>query len=503
MSIFPITQYEYDSNKDVDYDSDAEPIRTKCSDCKILDLLLSYSSDKASQVEGAEWQRQRKITNSPFNEENSNVVWEESIRQAKELLEYWTSQVNPIFETAKHVRILSLHVLSWAGFGKAYSFHEAGEPPQPGHMYNYRDSLSMILDNIMIILVFGPNFLTSRFLPSSWSRIGQAMVDFRAYMKNTYDEERQSVIDGKPKAVNIMTSLIRASGAADAAQQKVDSKVPSLEGGGSRGLTEAEIYGNTFVYNFAGHDTTAITLGWTLYLLAARPDVQDWVAEEINEYLGKADISAAGYSEVFPKLKRCYAVLVSRFLFPPAGCLTPRWELIMLMFSFQLEVLRLHNPLPGIIKSTGTTASTVSFDSRQLNIPAGARVILHTDAIHTHPQYWGSDAMEWRPQRWIISSREGRTSLTGETVLSPPSGAYAPWSAGARVCPGKKFGQVEFVAIMAVLFHHHRVEPVPNTGESMESARARAMSAVKDSGMILLLQMIHPEKVGLRWVRQP
>jgi cytochrome P450 len=235
-------------------------------------------------------------------------VWNESIRQAQEVLQHWTSQADPIFETAKHVRTLSLHVLSSAGFGKSYSFHKAAEAPKPGHMFNYRDSLSMILDHIMLILVVGPNFLTSRFLPKQWSRIGQAIIDFKAYMKDMYIEEKKSISGGNPCTTNIMTSLIRASAAADGPEKGQKS---FLNKGNSRGLSESEIYGNTFVYNFAGHDTTAITLGWTIYLLAAHPEVQDWIAGEIQEHLRDRDVSACGYSEVFPKLKRCHAVLVS------------------------------------------------------------------------------------------------------------------------------------------------------------------------------------------------
>ena len=172
------------------------------------------------------------------------------------------------------------------------------------------------------------------------------------------------------------------------------------------------------------------------------------------------------------------------------------------MQPFQLEVLRLYNPLPGVIKSTGQTPSTIAIAEKEITIPAGVRVILHTDAIHTLPRYWGADALEWRPQRWIVSSGLGKSGLEDETLLTPPPGAYAPWSGGARVCPGKKFGQVEFVAIMAMLFHHHMIEPVPMQGENMDSARKKALSTVNDSGMILLLQMLNPEKVGVRWIRR-
>lgn len=165
-------------------------------------------------------------------------------------------------------------------------------------------------------------------------------------------------------------------------------------------------------------------------------------------------------------------------------------------------MLRLYNPLPGIIKSTGKTPQDITIAGRTVTIPAGARVNLHTDAIHTHPKYWGPDSLEWRPQRWITRSANETSSIESETLITPPKGTYAPWSGGPRVCPGKKFGQVEFVAVMITLFREHRVEVVPYEHESAESARARALAAVKDSGMILLLQMLKPEQIGVRWVRK-
>lgn len=164
--------------------------------------------------------------------------------------------------------------------------------------------------------------------------------------------------------------------------------------------------------------------------------------------------------------------------------------------------MRLHNPLPGIIKSTGKQAQTLQIVGKRITIPAGARVILHTDAIHTHPRYWGHDSLAWRPQRWIVRRDNLSSGARGEDIFTPAPGTYAPWSGGPRVCPGKKFAQVEFVAILCQFFKQHRVEPVPRRHESMEDARARTLRTVKDSSMILLLQISNPESVGLRWVKR-
>lgn len=144
-----------------------------------------------------------------------------------------------------------------------------------------------------------------------------------------------------------------------------------------------------------------------------------------------------------------------------------------------------------------------------MTIPPKTNIILNSEAIHTHPRYWGNDdPLLWRPQRWILPSsssspRDPSTSdLESESLYAPPPGTYIPWSGGARICPGKRFGQVEFVAVIVALFGTQRVEPVPRKGESMAEALTRTLDTVKDSAMVLLLQMRRPESVELKWIKR-
>jgi cytochrome P450 len=87
--------------------------------------------------------------------------------------------------------------------------------------------------------------------------------------------------------------------------------------------------------------------------------------------------------------------------------------------------------------------------------------------------------------------------------ILPTEKAYIPWASGPRVCPGKKFSQVEFVAAIAVLFHRHRVAPVVDTakGETENLARERTMQVLADSDMALAMRINHPERLRLRWER--
>ena len=205
---------------------------------------------------------------------------------------------------------MSLHVLSNAGCGKSYGLKKAAEPPKEGHTFNYRDSLALVLEHILLILVVGPKFLTHKFIPKKWGRIGQATIDFRAYMTDMVNDEKRQMALQIPGSGNLVTSLIRASEKV-ANNPEAASKGIDLPQASRSGLTEQEIYGNIFVYNFAGHDTMAITLNWSIYLLAAHPEIQDWIAEEIMFVLPDAISSTWNYSEAYPLLKRVFAVMVS------------------------------------------------------------------------------------------------------------------------------------------------------------------------------------------------
>lgn len=105
--------------------------------------------------------------------------------------------------------------------------------------------------------------------------------------------------------------------------------------------------------------------------------------------------------------------------------------------------------------------------------------------------------------RWITkdTTPDSQSSLDNESLIEPYPGSFLPFADGERQCPGKKFAQVELVGAVSSLFANGwRVHPVlERSTESEESARNRVQETILDSGMVLLIEMLHPEKLGLRW----
>ncbi|KAI1136864.1 cytochrome P450 [Hypoxylon sp. FL0543] len=429
-----------------------------------INEILDVFGPNISTAEGERWKTQRRIATHCFNERNNNIVWSEAVSLANDMLHYWTTK-SSVTSSADDLRTLSLHVLSRAGFGKSFKFvgHDERQPSSPSN--SYKESLQTVLENLILILGLGTKFLANPWLPRKLRTVHEACVSFQKYMTSLYEEEKQAFAKGEVRDDNLMTSLVRAS--------QNEAKI-------SGGLTESEIYGNMFAFNFAGHDTTAHTFTFALYFLAAHPDVQDWLSEEIRHVSGGRPPSEYDYRVDFPRLKRCLSVMY--------------------------ETIRLYTVVPTI-KWTDSQAQSLTINNREIIIPPNSMVAPSYGSVQTDPRFWGPDSLVWKPSRWIkpsASSHADVVSKPGEEDFNMPvRGAFIGWSDGVRDCPGRKFSQVEFVATMASLFLDWRVEPVVAKDETLERARQRVEDLIRtDSGPVLLLQMLHPERAPLVWKRR-
>jgi cytochrome P450 len=258
-----------------------------------------------------DWPRHRKVLASPFNESIMNFVWAESIAQTQRMLQAWTGpKAEPgIASIAKDTRTLSLNVLAAIGFRKSYQFQSAQDSTDSTDsdvVSSYRDALQTVLDNAIPLMLVPYRYLLHPWAPKSWARVGQAGAEFKAHMVRMLDEENAAFVRGESGSGGLMTSFLRALNSHEQ-QSQID---PSIS---AKGMTVDEIFGNIFVINFAGHDTTANTLAFSLLLLAAHPTVQEWVSEEIRLAITDPDMGKQSYQEIFPKLIRCRAVLVRSF----------------------------------------------------------------------------------------------------------------------------------------------------------------------------------------------
>lgn len=161
---------------------------------------------------------------------------------------------------------------------------------------------------------------------------------------------------------------------------------------------------------FAGHETTARTLTFAWYALAANPQVGEALHAELDRVLGGR---------------------------------TPTLEdLHQLPYTLQVikETLRLYTPAPFYIRDA--IADDVMDD---FHIPAGVGVMQSPYFTHRHPDFW-DDPERFDPDRW-----------TPEREAQHHPYQYHPFASGQRVCIGNNFSLLESHILLALLAQ--RFEP--------------------------------------------
>jgi hypothetical protein len=234
-----------------------------------------------------------------------SFVWTESLRQTRYLMEDWGTREgnnNGFSTVSKDTHTLSLNVMASCGFRRSFDSKGSSEQVTSIETYSYRDALQIVLDNAILIMLIPRRYLRYSWLPRNLQVLGKAAADFEIHMTRMLDEETSMMNRSEKGSESLMTSFFTA----------LDThQIEDANATGTRGLSVDEIFGNIFVVNFAGHDTTANTLVFTMTLLAANPEVQDWVREEVRRVTKGTDVVEWDYETLFPQLIRCRAILVS------------------------------------------------------------------------------------------------------------------------------------------------------------------------------------------------
>ncbi|KAI8958843.1 putative cytochrome P450 [Daldinia sp. FL1419] len=303
---------------------------------------------------------------------------------------------------------------------------------------SYKDSLKLILEHCILIIVMGPKLFTNTlWLPRKYRQLGEAVTAFQSFMTDMYESEKGKVdqgISGTTSSRTFLSSLAKAS--------------PDAKPG--EDLTEREIYGNIFVINFASHDTSAHASTFTIYFLVVNPAVQDWLSEELHAVLGHTPSQEWDFTTGFPRLKCCLAVLY--------------------------ETIRLYTPIQ-IIKWMKEKTQTLNVGDKAIALPLNTMM----SKTKRTPQGEGRGVKE---EEFVDAAH----SLVGPKVVATVPGEVS---------------QVEFVATMAPLFCEWRVDPANFEGETFEAARDQVLDLIKnDSSMVLLQQMLHPERAPLAWSKR-
>lgn len=190
----------------------------------------------------------------------------------------------------------------------------------------------------------------------------------------------------------------------------------------------------------AGHETTASTLSWSLFLVDRHPEVREKLRAEALEVLGDG--------------------------LPTAD------DLGRLRYTAQVieEVMRLYPPV-WLLPRKSLAEDRVG----DYHVPAGADVVISPFTLHRHPSFW-HDPDRFDPDRFASAGSGGR-----------PRYAYIPFGAGPRFCVGNHLGLMEAVFVLAMLVRDlrltkvagHPVQPEPMLSLRIKGGLPMMVSATK------------------------
>jgi cytochrome P450 len=178
-------------------------------------------------------------------------------------------------------------------------------------------------------------------------------------------------------------------------------------------VSDTELRDQVLTIAMAGHETTAKSLTWTLYLLDQHPDVNEQVTEEVDTTLGGRVPTAAD----LPRLATCRQVIE--------------------------ETLRLYPPVWQITRRAVGPDTVGGYD-----VTPGALIGISPYLLHRHPAYW-PEPDAFRPERFAAGAD------------NRPSHLYMPFGGGPRICIGQHFAIVEATLVLATLTREVRLEVVP------------------------------------------
>jgi cytochrome P450 len=178
-------------------------------------------------------------------------------------------------------------------------------------------------------------------------------------------------------------------------------------------MTDQQLRDEVMTLFLAGHETTALTLAWTWYLLGCNPDAEKKFHAELDQVLGDREPTF----DDLPRLK--FTEKIAK------------------------ECMRLYPPAYGLGREAINDCEIGGY-----RVPAGTQVFMFQWATQRDALFF-AEPLAFKPERW-----------TEEFESSLPRYAYFPFGGGPRACVGASFAMMEMILVLATIGKKYRLELV-------------------------------------------
>ncbi|XP_046836834.1 cytochrome P450 306a1 isoform X1 [Vespa crabro] len=304
--------------------------------------------------------------------------------------------------------------------------------------FDPNETLQHCVGNLMNDLVLGKTYQENDFI-WAWlrtlqeegvKRIGVAgPLNFLPFLRfiPRYGKMMYSLIDGKKKTHEIYRSIVEEHRISPVKTESIlaafEDQMASRKDSDDFGyFNEVQFYHLLADIFGAGLDTTVSTLRWFLLFIAAYPEEQEKIYQEMQQMLENKEPT-----------------------------LDDRIVLTRLEATIA-EVQRLRSVVPvGMPHGTIEDAKIGDYD-----IPKGTMVIPVQWSVHTDESYW-DNAFDFKPDRFIDD--DGR--------FFKPEG-FLPFQSGKRMCVGDKLARMIMFLFCSRIIHKFDVSVPPNVSINLK-----------------------------------
>jgi cytochrome P450 len=337
--------------------------------------------------EGEEWKRQRRLTQPAFHRDKVASYAGLMTGYTEQMLSGWRD--GAVLDVHQEMMNLTLRIAVRTLFG--LEVEDAEE---------MSTALNTMMRNTAGIRLLLPPFARKLPLPGM-AGVRKAVKQLNDTVSGIIETRRRSRQDSGD-LLSILLSVRDEDGSA---------------------MSDRQVRDEVLTFLLAGHETTALALSWTWYLLSQNAEATDKLFAEIRTVLGSrvatvSDLPALIYAD--------RVIKESMRLYPPA-------------WSLAREVVN-------------------AFDVDGYRIPAGANVVMSQWILHRDARFF-DDPLQFDPDRWGT-----------QACARLPRFAYFPFGGGPRQCIGGGFATMEAVLLLATiaarvdleLIADHPVVPVPS-----------------------------------------
>lgn len=192
---------------------------------------------------------------------------------------------------------------------------------------------------------------------------------------------------------------------------------------------------------FAGHDTVAATIAWTLYEITKEESVTAKLIAELESIIPPSAASRADSAKRQAEI---------------SDAILKRPELLNELSYLEAiikESLRLWAPASTVRHVPKDKPFPFHFDGRDWDL-AGVMIYPITHGIHNNPRGWGPDVKQFRPERWLgVEYAEKTSKIVAD-------GWYRPFEKQPRNCIGQMLAMIEMKIVLPLLVTRFKFEHV-------------------------------------------